>query len=149
MSRHLTIPHVSFSHNRNESTATCFRSFREFHARRKTAGTVTRYSAITKEKHVRYFREHYRLETTVKVSRLPVALAQFVKARLYVTYGTYVGRGTCTKPTVTGLKCSRASSALEKTKSTGIGYQPGNEITMPLEKKISSYRRPFVHSVRE
>lgn len=85
----------------------------------------------------------------VKVPRLPVA-SSIRESSLIRTYVRYVrGKRHVHEANCDGSKVQRASSALEKTKSTGIGYQPGNEITMPLEKKIFSYRRPFVHFVRE
>lgn len=84
------------------------------------------YSIITKGKHVRYFREHYRLGTSRFLS-----LNQPIRESSL----TYVGRGTCTKLTLTESKVHRASERKQKAQTSAIGYQLENKITMLLGKE--------------
>lgn len=56
--------------------------------------TFTRYSVITKGKHVRYFREHYRLGTSRFRVRVPTT-SRFVKAYLYVRGKRHVHEANC------------------------------------------------------
>lgn len=102
--------------------------------------TFTRYSVITKGKHVRYFREHYRLGTSRFRVRVPTT-SRFVKAYLYVRGKRHVHEANCDESKVHRAKENK------KHKHRLSARKQDNDA---IRKKISSYHPLFdVHKYFE